>query len=410
MSSKYCILAALCIFLCYRHIEANTDTCRVAGLCGVGGSFKQLTFNFSSVGGLPVVQGPPGNDGFDAEITEEMLNDIKDSVVQEMNFSMSSLQDSVDDLITNMQNLELMILAIENQNSNQTNQTIAPAILSSNATSELLTQIRFIELALQLHARTVAALEQKVGNVEAVLGGQNQMLAKLNDDLRKLKYSSECSGLSVGGTCYFIIHQKIDHPSAEAECSKDHATLASINSKELYDALYNNYIIDEVIMADKSAVFLWLGSSLSNETNEVIHNNGEMSNFTHWLPGWPRNQNNFDRITWLVMRDPNMTYHGMLNSHPMTVSYPLCQKNVQQEVSGHCPELLSPANGSIQYVGSNDHTGVNSVAVVVCNAGFVMADDEVYVLICTESGQWSSPLPSCHPGESDGSGDDSTNS
>ena len=56
MSCKYCLLVAVCIFFSFIGTEGNIDTCRVAGLCGIGGSFKQLTFNFSSVGGMPVVQ------------------------------------------------------------------------------------------------------------------------------------------------------------------------------------------------------------------------------------------------------------------------------------------------------------------------------------------------------------------
>ena len=64
------------------------------------------------------------------------------------------------------------------------------------------------------------------------------------------------------------------------------------------------------------------------KTNNVIDGDGEVVNFSNWLPGWPRNLNSSsdDRMTWLVLRDPNITYHGMLNSHPMTISYPLCMK------------------------------------------------------------------------------------
>lgn len=388
MVYKSCILLALVSFsLCTHGTDANTDTCRVAGLCGEGGSFKQITFNFTSVGGMPVVQGPPGNDGIDASVTQEMLDEIKDSVMTDMNYSLVNIADSIEALQTNMSRLEMMVLDSNN---------LGVSVVDGTTAAEILSQIRFVELALQLHARTVAALDQKVSNVEAVIDGQNRMLTKLNEDVRKLKYSSECSGISIAGTCYFVIHQKIDHPTAQAECAKNQATLASITSQELYDVLYNDYIIDEVIMADKSAVFLWLGSSLADETDDVLDGNGELIEFSHWLPGWPRDQNRFNQITWLVMRDPNMTYHGMLNSHPMTVSYPLCERTAPQQASGHCPVLLAPENGSIQFVGSSNHTAMNSVAVVVCDPDFVMAEDEAYVLICTESGHWSSSMPTCH--------------
>lgn len=58
MTHHSCLLAVL---LCFSLIIADTggnanETCRVAGICGGGGSFKQITFDFSDVGGLPVVQ------------------------------------------------------------------------------------------------------------------------------------------------------------------------------------------------------------------------------------------------------------------------------------------------------------------------------------------------------------------
>ena len=105
----------------------------------------------------------------------------------------------------------------------------------------------------------------------------------------------------------------------------DAVTAASSRNSTLPQYIMYIYLTHDQI----SVYYTFKHLFLFIKTNEVIDNNGEVNDFSHWLPGWPRNQSNFDRITWLVMRDPNMTYHGMLNSHPMTVSYPLCQKSAR---------------------------------------------------------------------------------
>jgi len=395
MRKSFLFVAILCLYLGTHGSGANSDVCRVAGLCGDEGRFKQLNFDFSDVGGMPIIQGPPGNDGANATITQDLIDDIKDSVMNEMNTSLANIQDTTEDLMIKMHRLELMVYALQN---NITGAGIPEnGTLSSNATAGMLSLIKHIEDSLEIHARTVVDLNQKVNNVEAVLDGQNQILTKLNEDIRRLQYTSECPGITVGDSCYFVIHQKAEYQFAEAECGKNHATLASITSQELYDVLYNDYIIDEVIMADKSSVILWLGSSLSSEM-ELIDANGQMINFTNWLPGWPRDPTSgYDRVTWLVMSNPNITYHGMLNSVPMTMSYPLCKRTNPVQVEGHCPSLTPPQNGSIQFIGSSNHTAINSVAVVTCDAGFTVTENEAYVLICAENGDWSSLVPACIP-------------
>jgi len=330
----------------------------------------------------------------DANITQEILDGIKDSVMQEMNSTLMNVQDTTEDLMINMHRLELLFHSLQNNIS----ENIAPDNETSTltATSEVFSQIQLLQSSLDEHAKSVADVEQKISNVEALLDGQNQIMMKLNEDVRRLKHTTECSGTTIAESCYFVIHQKVDYQLAVAECAKNHAVLASITSQDLYDELYNQYIIDEEIMTDRSSVFLWLGSSYSNETNNVIDGEGEVINFSNWLPGWPRNLNSSDnRMTWLVLRDPNITYHGMLNSHPMTISYPLCRKPNRVQVEGHCLALVPPENGSIQYVGSSNHTSMNSVAVVMCDNGFTLSENDAYVLICTESGSWSSPMPSC---------------
>lgn len=394
MHKRYVLAVPLFLFLVLHKTAANANTCRVAGICGDEGGFKQLNFDLSDVGGMPIIQGPPGADGLDATVTQDMLDGIRDSVLQEMNTSLANIQDTSEDLIINMHRLEMLVFALQNNGT----VTSGNDTISSNMTGDILSMIQSIETSLDLQARSVADLDQQVNSVGALLDGQNQILTKLNEDVRQLKYTSECPGITVGDSCYFVIHQRADHQTAEKECAKSHATLASITNQELYDALYNNYIVNEVIMADQASVLLWLGSSVSSEM-DIIDPDGQMVNYTNWLPGWPRDPDTDNRhqMTWLVLSNPNITYHGMLNSVPMTMSYPLCTRAVPVQAEGHCAVLDSPQNGSIQFVGSSHHTSVNSVAVVTCHAGFAVAENEAYVLICTETGAWSSPLPLCLP-------------
>ncbi|XP_078494829.1 uncharacterized protein LOC144749700 [Ciona intestinalis] len=140
---------------------------------------------------------------------------------------------------------------------------------------------------------------------------------------------TRCSGLIYHGRCIKLIYTAgygTRKPEAESICHFYGGQLIDIESKEMYDLVYN-YVKNawnSKVDANLDFVDVWLASTYEN--NMVRMRNGS-SGYVEWYPGHPISTAGRNALALLVAIKPTRTQNiGMLNEPPRhRRPVPLCE-------------------------------------------------------------------------------------
>lgn len=80
-------------------------------------------------------------------------------------------------------------------------------------------------------------------------------------------FFSDCKGVLVDGSCYFLGKQQYDYDTSKLDCRKDGAQLATISSIKTYMAVHE-YMLHADHITDRSGLFAW--TDLANEVSEKL--------------------------------------------------------------------------------------------------------------------------------------------
>ncbi|XP_078494830.1 uncharacterized protein LOC144749701 isoform X1 [Ciona intestinalis] len=139
---------------------------------------------------------------------------------------------------------------------------------------------------------------------------------------------TRCSGLIYHGRCIKLIYTAgytTTKPESEDICHFYDGQLIDIESKEMYDLVYN-YVKNawnSRVNANVDYVDVWLASTYENDM--VRMRNGS-SGYVEWHPGYPTSTAGYNALSIVVAIKPTRTQIGMFNFLP---SYrepvPLCE-------------------------------------------------------------------------------------